>query len=74
MPNEAELEFGFLLLDRCFSVMRQPGDKMYALSSLFTSVRRRQTNLLRHVLFQMSPLPVCVLSLLPCGAHEVEDM
>lgn len=33
-------------------------------------MRRQQTNLLQHVLFQMSPLPVCVVSLLPCGAPE----
>lgn len=36
----------------------------------FHQFKETTNKLLQHLLFQMSPLPVCVLSLLPCGAPE----
>lgn len=36
----------------------------------FHQFKETTNKLSQHLLFQMSPLPVCVLSLLPCGAPE----
>ena len=36
----------------------------------FRQFKDTTNKLLQHLLFQMSPLPVCVLSLLPCRAPK----
>lgn len=36
----------------------------------FHRFKNMTNKLMLHLLFQMSPLPVCVLSLLPCGAPK----
>lgn len=67
--NKILLEFECCMLSgRCSSV-RWHWDTEDAFKT-FTSLKIMTNKLVQRLLFQMSPLPVCVLSLLPCGAPE----
>lgn len=58
-----------LLSGRCSSVVRWRWDTVDTFKT-FTSLKIMTNKLVQYLLFQMSPLPVCVLSLLSWGAPE----